>query len=453
MPAQLDKKEQDRRTVLFVSVLLFGGFLHAVEKLQYPWVTTVVFVVIQILYFGLVYFWGLSVRRRMLPTKSRRYFMIIAGLMVFYLFLRLFKYRIVPHGTVWERYCWYAFYIPLVMVPTLFLMSCISLSRKDAVAISGCWLLCPALVLTLGVLCNDLHHLVFSPKQIEVMLTGETGTYTYGMLFYFVYAWIGLTVLTGVVQLLVSYRGIKDWKRALVPILFLAAIPVLTYLRDRLKMQGVMNLPYEIPEIDIFCMLGCMESMIRSHILKIQREQEERRAKLDAGNRTLNAVTKEVASAQKQIDKRLEGLETDSPDFDRVMGRCCVLFAYIKRKGNFALVDAEAGRIRADELAHALEEMGWYMQYCGITAQMENRANRDFAYREALDLFDSASRLMDALMPGVTKLMACLRDDALLLTADCALLRQLPELPCAVNATEEDGLLYLTIVAEGGGTE
>lgn len=55
----------------------------------------------------------------------------------------------------------------------------------------------PALLIAFGIFTNDLHHLVFIPAADISVFIGETGTYSYGPLFYAAYAWIVLCVIAG----------------------------------------------------------------------------------------------------------------------------------------------------------------------------------------------------------------------------------------------------------------
>lgn len=451
MSEQRSTKNQKKRTCVFVAVLAMAGVLHLFEIKGSLFQQTVFFCLVSSIYLGLLFFWALSVSRRLLPSRSRSYVLIAAGLMVFYILVRAFKYRIAAGQNTMMRIAWYHYYIPLLMIPTLFLMSCLRFYRsKEDGHFDERWIMLPAVMITAGILTNDLHRLAFLPLIPIKSLNGETGTYSYGILYYTACAWMCFTVAAGVFSLMKSFHRFREWKRGLIPPLFLAGIPLLMLVRAWMERAGIHPL-YNEPEIHVFCLLGCFESMIRSLMLKIQHEQEERRTRLNAANRVLNRAGKEILPAQREISKLLDRLDPGAEDFDKTLARSCVLFAYVKRKGNFVLKDPEHHEVTADELVLALNELGRYLRYCDVRASVENRAEREYGLREALDLFDSAAQITYALLlAGTKRIIVCLKNDMLLLTADGTLPETLPILPLDCQTEEEDGLIYMTVRTEGG---
>ena len=189
-------------TILFISFFLLGGILHVLEdhfhNVKSPdyTIVTILFCMVFLIYCALLIFWIQSVQNRLLPSKARTYLIVMAVMMIFYLFLRAFKYRIAS-AAVMIRVTWYAYYVPMVMIPTLFLMLCIWIARGEKKAK---WderlLLVPAGILVVTILTNDLHHLVFLPEPGIEPFIGKARTYTYRLPFYLTYAWMILTILT-----------------------------------------------------------------------------------------------------------------------------------------------------------------------------------------------------------------------------------------------------------------
>lgn len=263
-----------RNTFVFMGFLLLAGLLRVLMPAFYrvsesaaPMIDTAINCAIYAIYAGLLLGWIQSIWARLLPTPARRCGIAAALLMLLYLVLRLYRYRI-AFTPVEERYGWYGYYLPLVLIPTLFTTSSISMSRRNGKTQGRgeTALLIPALLLSALVLTNDLHFLAFRPDVAFSSFNGDSGTYTYGPVFYAAYTWVGLCVAAGVAFLIRASRKLGDWKKAAWPFLFIAMIPVLSFLFDAIRRKGLPS-PYQSPEINIFCMLGVFEACIRNRLI------------------------------------------------------------------------------------------------------------------------------------------------------------------------------------------
>ncbi len=256
-----------RNTWFFLGFLLLAGVFHLIEGGPKGYQRTVAFCAGFLIYTGLILFWMLSVRERLLPSRAKNYLIASAMLMLLHLFARTVKYRIAIYDYNLARLCWYLYYTPITLVPTLFLMGSLYFGAGPQRRRRYEWmLLVPAALIALGILTNDLHHLAFLPKQGVKQFMGETGTYTYRPLFYASYAWAGCMMAGGIVRLLLATRKLKPWKRTLAPFLLLCLIPALIYIKNLLKRRGL-PVPYLDPEIIIFCLIGTLESCIRGRLI------------------------------------------------------------------------------------------------------------------------------------------------------------------------------------------
>lgn len=143
------------------------------------------------IYIGMIAVWGISLHRRILQNQTRRYLAAIAGLMVLWLALRTVKYSI--HNMDAERYLWYFYYLPMLLIPTFSIAAAMSLGKPENYRLPR-WLgiLCiPALVLLALVLTNDAHQLVFRFPE-GLMSDWE---YSYGTGYYVVAGWEGICAL------------------------------------------------------------------------------------------------------------------------------------------------------------------------------------------------------------------------------------------------------------------
>ncbi|MBR0420407.1 MAG: hypothetical protein IJI66_14690 [Erysipelotrichaceae bacterium] len=201
--------KQNHNRWLFVGFLLLAGALHSFDPASEFYVS-IIFCAEYLIYAGMILFWIQSVNRRLSSTWAKRYLMSAACLMLLFVIAQLTKFRIaVSPGLI--RYCWYIYYIPILSIPTLFMMACFRLfaGSEQRKPHELCFLL-PAVMLTLGILTNDLHKLAFIPGTVIAEMTGAPNTYTHGILYYMVYAWVGGTMAAGIILLLIACRKLYE---------------------------------------------------------------------------------------------------------------------------------------------------------------------------------------------------------------------------------------------------
>ena len=139
------------------------------------------------LYLGLYIAWGIYLQKRVVNSKIRRCLLEIASLMVFWIFLRSIKYNILME-VFSRRMCWYLYYIPCTMIPTLGLNAAILMGEEEEknTRVRTLALVLPAILLALLVITNDFHQLVFSFPGEKPFSDAE---YQYGPIFFAVQIW------------------------------------------------------------------------------------------------------------------------------------------------------------------------------------------------------------------------------------------------------------------------
>ena len=107
--------------------------------------------------------------------------------MVFWIFLRSIKYHILME-VFSRRMCWYLYYIPCTMIPTLGLNAAILMGEEEEknTRVRTLALVLPAILLALLVITNDFHQLVFSFPGEKPFSDAE---YQYGPIFFSVQIW------------------------------------------------------------------------------------------------------------------------------------------------------------------------------------------------------------------------------------------------------------------------
>lgn len=141
--------------------------------------------------------WGVSLGRRIIQVRLRRYMVGIAGSMVFWFLIRTLKYFFISPETMPDaaRFLWYAYYIPMLMLPMLSLFAAISLGKPEQYRVPALvgllWI--PTILFTLTVLTNDLHQTVFSfPAEYPVWTDYH---YSYAVMYWIVLAWMAVNAV------------------------------------------------------------------------------------------------------------------------------------------------------------------------------------------------------------------------------------------------------------------
>ena len=261
--------KQNRNTWLFIGLFLLAGIANLLSRFPGSLQSTLMTCLNYMIYIGLLLFWIEAVRVRLLPSAVRRSILSAALLMLLYMLIRIFKYRFAVSAAA-MRYAVYAYWIPQMLIPALFLMTCIRIVRRGGQAKGKQkerLLLIPAALLALLVMTSDLHPLVYIPRVPLSEFVLNTGTYGYGPVFWLLNAWmIGVTV-TGLV-LLARESGTMPKRAlrlfALMVVLWISAVLLNLLVLDRLP--GGYHM-YNNPEIHTFCLLGVFEICIRYRLI------------------------------------------------------------------------------------------------------------------------------------------------------------------------------------------
>ena len=141
--------------------------------------------------------WDVSLQRRIMQKWQRRYLVGIAVCMVFWFVVRTLKYHFIPVETLphMTRLTWYAYYIPMLLIPVLSLLAAASLGKPEQYRtprlLHLAWV--PTIFLVLTVLTNDLHQTVFAfPKEYPIWTDDH---YSYGLMYGVVMLWILLCAI------------------------------------------------------------------------------------------------------------------------------------------------------------------------------------------------------------------------------------------------------------------
>ncbi len=115
------------------------------------------------IYTVLLVLWMVSVNRRIMQNNLRIYLMALGINMLLWITIRVIKYYSFRFIALPDRLLWYAYYIPLTLIPLLFFFIALSVDKDENYRPSKYWnlLFIPAAILILLVFTNDLHKLFF----------------------------------------------------------------------------------------------------------------------------------------------------------------------------------------------------------------------------------------------------------------------------------------------------
>ncbi len=170
------------------------------------------------IYLGIFSVWGVSVSRRVVQPQIRRNLIAVAVLIVVWMVVREIKFRFIIDINT-ERYLWYSYYIPLLLMPLIALFVSALLEKNEAYRLpKGLRLLIVPTVLLIGLfLTNDLHGFCFSfPPQASEW--SEHGEYSYGWAFYLAIVWCVLCTLFAIAMMIRKSRFRRLKKLSWLPV-------------------------------------------------------------------------------------------------------------------------------------------------------------------------------------------------------------------------------------------
>ena len=305
---------------------------------------------------GLLLFWIEAVRFRLLPSAARTATLSAAFFMLLYMFLRIFKYRFAV-SIIAQRYAVYAYWVPQMLIPGLFLITCIhiSRSRREKKTWHKILLLIPALALSVMVMTNDLHAWVYIPRIDLSQFVVDTGTYHYGFGFYLMYVWMIAAAVPGLILL---FRESGSISRKAVQLLagtislWFGLILLNLLVLDRFFNNFRL---FNNPEIHIFGMLGVFEICIQYRLIPYNENYtglfQRMRIPVLITDRDFQIIyrsEKEISSEEKDLRAALNQT-IDLPENMKLSGK--------KIHGGYAFWSENVSAIRQmqDKLARAIE--------------------------------------------------------------------------------------------------
>ena len=214
-----------------------------------------------IIFVALSFGWVISVRRRILDKRIRSHLISVGLLMSFWLAERTTKWFFISEFSDLCRYLWYAFYIPMILIPLLGVFITTYIGKPETYKMPW-WLnllYIPAFTLILFVFTNDFHNLVFEfPNGIYYF----NEQYEYGFGFYIVCAWFIILGFYFVVALAIKSRvpGSKTFQK--LPLIIMACSVVFWVL------YALGLIRADLTAVDCLMITLLLESAIESGLIR-----------------------------------------------------------------------------------------------------------------------------------------------------------------------------------------
>ena len=206
--------------LLSVFLLLFANFVRVATKESTEFMYVISQMVVLAIYIGILVFWAASVYDRIVNRIVRRYLIALVGLMMIWMLMRSLRHTVFYHVFPIGQWCWYAYYIGMIFIPQVCLMTAKYIGKPENYRLSKKWYLLyiPSVSLVIGILTNDLHQWAF-----RFHLGYEVGwdIYQRSFLYYAAVVWIFGCIALMIAELVRNCRVPKAKKMIWLPIAML----------------------------------------------------------------------------------------------------------------------------------------------------------------------------------------------------------------------------------------
>lgn len=217
-----------------------------------------------IMFIGITVTWIITIQRRVTDKILRRY-LVFGGCFIIVLFImRLIRWIMFSRLFVVDRYFWYAYYIPITMLPFLSLLLSCNVGREAEVRsrMPGKILLFIWACLMAMVMTNDLHNCVF---KIGGYFDGSLN-YKYNYGYYIIIAWCVILTAVAFVILIKRSRTSVSKELALIPAyisMFFVTFLLIYIIRGGKSPTILGRKLYNFQEIYALIYIGLWEASLR----------------------------------------------------------------------------------------------------------------------------------------------------------------------------------------------
>ncbi len=231
---------------------------HNIDDLYPKQISSMVFQIISV---DVLIAWCVSIRNRILNKQIRRYLILVGLLMIFWLTVRIAKWRFLAVTDPLGRYFWYAYYIPMILIPLfgVFIVQYVGKPEDYIIPNKFKLLFVPSIILLVFIFTNDIHRCVFDfPEGI----INYNDIYTHEWGFILVCTWFVSLGFYFTVMLLVKSRvpGSRSFQRLPAVILACAGVFWILYALGFVKV--------DLTAMDCLIIALLLESAIQSGLIR-----------------------------------------------------------------------------------------------------------------------------------------------------------------------------------------
>ncbi len=425
-----------------------------------------------VLYNILIFSWAVSVWWRILHAQTRRCLLGAAALMLFWLDIRLIRYDFAQTPEMLRR-LWYAYYIPMLLIPTLALYTLFFLDRGQSA---------PLYKYRYVIFVLLYKHILNVPWMHAIagdMTVVQCLTFT---------ASFEACIRCGLIQSNMGYATLFEVSMAKGLITDRAFVPVQCSMQAaplheeqlRQALTGSVQLDattqlhghpirkgYIFWQEDITELVALLEELRLTQeelhdigdIIQAETAQKAQWLKLSEQNRLYDKIETVTARQLARIQEYLIALKaTDDIDTARRrLKHIVILGTYIKRRSNLVFVCDKAEDIDTTELRLSLFESAESLRLSDIRCAVQIADTAKISPASAVAIYDAFEAIIEATLPGLQEILFCAEHTAQGWGLRCSVQctdapAALPGLPQMQLERDDDGLLYFTMFpAEGGG--
>lgn len=263
----LNKKHIFRTTIIFSLVIFTFLIRSSFASQKFNLVYLNMNLIYSLIYFGLFITWGVSLKKRIINRQIVRLLMTIVGLLLFWLITRTIKYIFFPPDTNISRWLWYAYYLPILLIPMIMFSIAFSLGKPEDYRLPAwrSFMYLPTILLIGVVFTNDYHQLVFKFPHDSVWSGLD---YQYSPFYWLILIWIASLFLVSLIITILKSRLPYSKRFLLLPFIpyFTGLIYVFLY---------IMYLPYikviginDMTAIFSLLIIGIFESLIHVGLIR-----------------------------------------------------------------------------------------------------------------------------------------------------------------------------------------
>ncbi len=221
------RSKKNIRNISIIAVIMLSAFVCRVVAYNIDdfFIATLLVMIRNAMHISLVAVWTVSIYMRVVSKQIRNMLISVGLLMIGWMVIRTCKIEFLYTTDTLTRYFWYAFYIPMILIPLIGVFITMHIGKSDDYKLPSLFRLfyIPAALVILLVFTNDFHRLVFDFPNGILYFNSD---YTYGPLFFIPSGWFTVLGFYFVVKLLLKGKvpGSRIFQRVHIAIMAIAVV-------------------------------------------------------------------------------------------------------------------------------------------------------------------------------------------------------------------------------------